>query len=190
MSSLSSYVPPLNKVTNFFWFGSLIGYFGISTGSTLGTAGRVHLTAVPIFYDGITSRATIRVLTAGGAGTKLRIVGYKDNGNTPAGGALLFDSGDIAADSTGVKVVIFSAPITVKAGYIWIGIETQDAVVAFNRYAGNPTWGDLAGEVLVGCQFDNPGGYGAVPAICPAVAGASAVDPVCAVRVDRWLGPK
>ncbi len=101
-----------------------------------GLANRIFF--VPIFvpntgqYDGL----NCNVQTAGGGGTNLRLGIYADDDGNP--GPLLNDSGNIAADATGVKTSTFSPALILQGPrWYWLCVHTEDAVVVLWANQGN-----------------------------------------------------
>ncbi len=166
------------------WLPTLYGMTGTGLVTQLGTAGRVFLTPIWLPRAVIVSRNTCQVTTAGGVGTFLRLGLYRDIEGTPAGGALVVDSGNIAADSLGVRVFTFTNPVFLEAGMIWGALETQDAIVAFNRHSGQPGLTDVGSERLAGGRYDRGGGFGALTDPCPAVTSDTATNFLTRLRID------
>ncbi len=150
------------------WWPTHYGLQGNGVTGQVGTAFQVNVTAFYLPRSVVASRLTLDITTVGGAGTKCRLGLYADNGVTPQGATLLFDSGDLAADSLGVQVASFPSPIPIPAGFVWAALETADAIVNFRRYVGTPEFFDVGSEVLQGASY-NRGSYGALTNPCPAV---------------------
>jgi len=163
-------------------------YWGLMVGgavSKTGTAFRVFLSPIWIPRAMTVSRLSFNVITAGGGGTRFRFGLYADNGVTPAGGALLEDSGDLDATVTGVKTLTFATPRKLARGFIWGFVETEDAVIAMTcSTSTNATlFTDIGSEKLIGCYY-TLGAYGAPTNPCPAVTQAASGRVAMFLRVD------
>ncbi len=166
------------------WWTSLFSLNGLGISQQPGVAGRVFLTAIWIPRSMVLSRMTEETVVGGGAGTKFRVGLYQDNGQTPNGGALIVDSGAQDATAVNANTITFATTQYVQPGMIWAALETGDALIQFRRYNGLPSLNDLSGEFLTGCSFDRAGGYGALPATCPAVSGNLNANWTVHVRID------
>lgn len=133
----------------------------------VGVNGNVYLNAAYVERPMTFSRIDTAIQVLGGVGTHLRLGLYADNGGTPVGGALLFDSGDIAADSNAKKDTPISPGVAVPMGLVWAALETNDATIKFAAHNNNSTWTDQGTEALNSCFFNQV--YGALPNPCPAV---------------------
>lgn len=83
------------------------------------TANRLY--AVPLFVPETTTftKATIRVQTAGSAGTAAEISIYANSAGAPA--ALEYDAGNVATDSTGMQTLT-SLSLNLSAGWHWLAV--------------------------------------------------------------------
>mgnify|MGYP001566861339 CR=1 FL=1 len=175
---------------NMRWWTSLAGILNFGTpGSISSVAGRVYLTALWVPRHFTISRITVNVNSSAASGNSLRLGLYEDNGGTPAGARLLEDSGNIAADTTGVKVFILPSPRALRAGIYWIALETEAAVTAhISRNGTLPVLSEVGSERMGGGFFDRAGGYGPFPSPCPTVESSSTLNFTTRVRVDRVAG--
>jgi hypothetical protein len=164
---------------------------GYGTGNITGAAGKCFLTLMRAPTRIRLSEMDVRWVTNGGAATKARFGLYSDSGLTPAGGTLLWDSGDIAADSGAgaPKVATINPKVTVPKGWFWACVETADATVQFMRITNLAVHADQTGEFSLGCSFTQT--YGALPANCPAVTNSGNDLANCflvGLLVDKILG--
>ncbi len=166
------------------WLPSLYGNTGTGLVTQVGTAARVFMTPFWLARSVVVSRMSCQVTTVGGAGTFLRLGLYLDNGSTPAGGALIVDSGNIAADVLGIRTFTLTTPVFIEAGIIWAALETQDGIVVFNRYSGQPGFAEVGSERLSGGRYDRGGGFGALTDPCPAVTSDAATNFLARLRID------
>lgn len=74
----------------------------------------------------ISASAFAAEVTSGGSTATLRIGVYADNGGVP--GELLYDSGSLAAATTGVVTATPGSPITLYPGTYWLAVVLQTAV--------------------------------------------------------------
>lgn len=168
---------------NYLYHGSWYGSLGsIGSVARTGVAGRVFLALMYLPYPSRVSQIIVQIITAGGAGTKFRVGMYLDNGNTPVGAALMIDSGDIDATITGSRVIILATPQDMPAGFHWMCFETQDAVIQYQGYNAGGFPLDTTQNVF-GCSFDQA--YGALPALCPAVAGNTLASLVLLMKTTQ-----
>lgn len=167
------------------WLPCLNALLAAESAAQLGTANRVFLTPLAVPRPAIVDKVSMRVTTAGGGATNLRLGIYSDNGNKPDNAKLLAGSANIAADAVGVKTFTLSAPIRVPAGILWIALETADAIVQFKR-AANLTYSDITGEKLAGCRYDL-GGFGAFTDPCPATTADEAAAFIAALHILSYL---
>ncbi len=166
------------------WLPTLYGNTGTGLVTQAGTAGRVFLTPFWLARAVIVSRIGCQVTTVGGVGTFLRLGLYRDVEGTPATGALIVDSGNIAADVLGIRTFTFTNPVFLEAGIVWGALETQDAIVVFNRYSGQPGFAEVGSERLSGGRYDRGGGFGALTDPCPAVTSDAATNFLTRLRID------
>ena len=170
-----------------YYSSDLVNLFGFTSLTQAGTAGRVFITLCTFLQKATISAITGEVTTSGGVGTFLRLGIYEDQGGrTPVDGDLLFDSGNIAADATGVKTATLTTPLVVeKYRSIFLALETEDAVVVFRRVS-LPVVLPNATEVGWGCRYDRGGGFGAFTNPCPAVTQDNNINPWSFVIVEAW----
>ncbi len=166
------------------WLPTLYGNTGTGLVTQVGAAARVFLTPFWLARSVLASRMACQVTTIGGVGTFLRLGLYKDVEGTPAAGALIVDSGNIAADVLGIRTSTFTTPIFIEAGIVWAALETQDAIVVFNRYSGQPGFAEVGSERLSGGRYDRGGGFGALTDPCPAVTSDTATNFLTRLRID------
>jgi len=122
--------------------------------SQAGVSLRVGMGPVYIPRKTTITSITFRKINVGGAATNLRLGIYADNGNSPEGGAILFDSGDIAADAdTGPIEATISSPVEALPGYLWGALMIEDTVIDYNRGQANPYLDQDAGDFLEGCRY-------------------------------------
>lgn len=176
---------PGHLIGNPVWWPGLHGFYGLSSGTQAGTAGRVFLTPLWIPRSAIISRISINVSTAGGASTSLRLGLYNDNGGTPDGGALLEDSGNIAATSTGVKTFTLGSQRYLEAGLYWLAYETEDGIIVVNRHNGTAFFTEIGDEKMQGCHYDRGGGFGALTDPCPSVTANNSANIAFRIRLER-----
>ena len=142
------------------------GVLGAGSSFTI-AAGVVQLTPVWVFRRMSLVSIAVRLQLGGGSGN-IRIGLYSNNGNTPTGGLLIYDSGNLpvtAADQT-----ITATPpqtISLQAGIYWIAVQPQ---VSKDFYANQllPNFSDLTGEAFNASTFTLPA-YGPFPSKVPRV---------------------
>jgi len=154
--------------------------FWAGTVAQTGTANRVHLQPLWVPEAATISEVSFSVDTAS-SGKSMRIGIYVDNNGTPAGSALLFDSGNIDVSSSGGKTVTVSPPVNVKKGWVWVALATEDATMAFIRSSDTPLFASNATTPMVdGCRY-TLGSWGALTNPCPTVAQDSQARPTVLV---------
>jgi len=154
----------------------LHSWWGISTSSVNAGVDRVCLTPLWIPRK-LTVDAIISRITVASALMNFRQCIYADNGGTPQGGALLFDSGDIlSAANTAFRTAF--APIQLPRGLVWVGIATQDGVITFIRALNVSTWMPAgSAQPMMDSCFYTMGGWGALTNPCPVVTQDSTARP-------------
>jgi len=139
----------------------------------------------PIYFPApmTISRMTCNINVAGGVGTFLRLGLYADNGGTPVGGALLYDSGNIDANVTGpINALIAPALARPKGVSTWAAFITDSAllkIVICPNYTG---FIEIGAEMMNSCTYAQA--FGAFTNPCPAVGAAQWARFWGFVRVD------
>jgi len=155
--------------------------FPFAVTSQAGTAKRVFLQSVNIQRPCMIVDFMVYIATTS-AGKSFRLCIYRDNGATPVGGALVYESGNIAATQGARGATAIN--VWVDAGNYWLGIETEDAIMAFGRTITAQIY-DNAFVAADGCYYDL-GAFGAFTNPCPAIAGASGIRPAMVLKVGNW----
>ncbi len=177
------------RLGRMYWLPAYWNWLGLSNGSQPGVIGRVFVTPIYFPDNMVISQISMNMNTAGGALSTIRLGLYRDNGNTPVGGALVVDSGDLGANVSVPIAFTFPTPIFARKGIsLWAALETSNAVMNFARAIGTSFFVDLAGENIISGYYDRGGGYGALTDPCPALTGSNLTRFMCFVRVDRDLG--
>lgn len=96
---------------------------------------------------------------------------YADNGDTPVGGKLTIDTGDIALPAAFPAVIPINPSISLAPGKYWVGIELKSALVTLLANNNGPLSRYFIGPIQ-GCLYDVPGGYGTPVDPCPTVTNA------------------
>jgi hypothetical protein len=118
----------------------------------------------------------IIVLRAGNVNGNIRVCIYEDNGETPAGGALIVESASVAAGAALSKQEVLIADTQLTAGLYWVGLQWNAVPNSFkNDWAFGEPWGSLG-------HVEYAHVYGAFANPCPVIAGSS-VTPQVLVRV-------
>ena len=141
--------------------------------------GRIY--AYPIFVRKATTFIRLaNYLTVGGTSAILRLGIYADNGGTPVGGALIYDSGAVNATNTSAQSLVspvFSQVLSV--GLYWLVIVVNSATASPTMTTDASTRGSrLFGQSLVlagqsqaqGFQTTDTATTGALPGTFPAGA--------------------
>ena len=136
-----------------------------------GTADRVSIQPIYIPRKTTINAVGFRQGGAGAAATDFRLGIYADNGNTPVGGALLFDSGEVAADgANGPKEKAISPAIEALPGYVWAALLTEDTLFDFIRSGAN--------SLILSTEFQGVfytlGAFGALTDPCPSITETTA----------------
>jgi len=160
----------------------LKSWWDISSSSQNGLAFRVWLTPLWVPRK-LTVDAFISRITTFSAGMRFRQCMYADNGGTPQGGALLFDSGDILSAANTTFRTAF-ASIQLPRGIVWVGLATEDAVMTFVRGVTNLIMlpAGSSQPMMEGARF-NMGAWGAPTNPCPAVASDPAARPAVLLHI-------
>jgi hypothetical protein len=141
--------------------------WGVGVVAQVGTNGRVFLTAYYTPFPITLTRCNYASTVLGGAGTFVRLGVYASASQvnpTPDGGALLWDSGNLPADSVLQKDVAITPNVTVN-GWFYMALETNDATIQFTRTTGIVIYSEQGGSKLRGTRFDQA--FGALPATVP-----------------------
>ena len=136
-------------------------------------SGRVFLQAIQVPRQLTVDQFLIPILNSGTGNYRGCL--YADNGDTPVGGKLTIDTGDVASAANSldpVGTLSVSPVVSLKPGLYWIGYQTS-VVGASMRTDGSGSSSNLLPAIFNGCFYDNPGGYGAPQDPCPAVTNLS-----------------
>jgi len=128
------------------------------------TVARVYLTPVQVPFDLYVDR--LWFVGRNQAGNMHGGI-YKDNGDTPAGGEVVLDSGSVSTPTTLGGCYIDLTETFLERGQYWVALEFDNALVDILEmiYYGPPRSPTGYG----GVYYDRPGGYGALIDPCPAV---------------------
>lgn len=141
------------------------------------TVARVYLTPFMVFNDVTIDQLIYTKATPAG---NVRGCVYESVGYIPDGGNLLVDSGTIAMSAlTNRKQALGIPNTTLINGLHWAGLMFSDG--AATRCA-RPHSTMIDGDEPNDRWFDNPGGFGAFPAVCPATT-RSIFGPIMYFRV-------
>ncbi len=160
------------------WWPTAPNVFGCVPGGLtdvlVPVVGRVYLVSFWAFRSITITRLSV-VLQTTVAAQNIRLGVYSDGTtpNNPAGGKLLVDSGNLLQSGASNVTINFALPkaLGLPAGIYWIALVASDAGINISRVDTDFTFiGDLAGETLLGAQFDLPSGFGSLPNVCPPVA--------------------
>lgn len=102
-------------------------FYPLSPGSSSTNAalGNDVLRLAPALLPAVTiARLGTEITVAGSAGSTVRIGIYADNGSWGVG-SLVLDAGTIPGDVVGVAEVTLGSPVSLPAGYYWIGAVVQ-----------------------------------------------------------------
>lgn len=148
-----------------YWMKS---FWGVRVAGRAGTAKRVYIMPIHIPRDMTIDEIQI-FLETGSSGKSCRIGLYKDNGGTPNGGALLYDSGNISVATAGA-LVVNPTPIALTKGIVWAAVASEDTVQAFSADTGTymPLKSTGSHPMFGGCRYDL-GTFGALTDPCPTV---------------------
>jgi hypothetical protein len=94
------------------------------------TANRIAVNPVSLGGTVSADELAVQITTAGAAGAKIRVALYDDAGGRP--GALIYDSGDIDATTTGVKSI--TGLSLSLAGTVWAASSVNDATIRATVY--------------------------------------------------------
>ena len=156
-------------------------YFSASRGSVAKT---VYLQPLYVPRGCTVNALHFRVLT-GSAGQNMRAGIYADNGGTPVGGALLFDSGDVDVTAAAVYVCAIAPPRSLTRGNYWVCVATQDTVMRFDGASLTTYFTGGAHPNFDGCKYVL-GAWGALTNPCPAVTVDSTARPSITLHVVSW----
>ena len=120
---------------------------------TLNVAGKVFTIPVNVTFHSIVNKIGFYVAVQAG---NLRVGIYRDNGDTPAGGALVVESGSVACGAAGPQEIAIAATRLIP-GLYWVVIQSDTTTAQVFRGSG---W-LYAGSTLNGKTWANAGGYGA-----------------------------
>lgn len=116
----------------------------------------------------------------------MRLGIYADNGLTPVGGKLLFDSGSIASNTTAPTGISISPALTLGGGFYWICVQFNTVTPVFFRYSANDPIVMVGSELTRGCFYDRAGGFGAFTDPCPSCTSLSSGTPVMGLRLSSY----
>jgi len=109
---------------------------------------------------------------------------YKDNGDTPEGGALVVESASVAKVGTWQKQEIVIASTVLEPGLYWLSIQSDENTSVVDSEVD----GIAQGGTLNAKYYDRGGGYGAFTNPCPAVTLTSDC-PIIFLRVASVYQP-
>jgi len=128
------------------------------------TIGRIDMNFLEVPFR-MTLQGVILKWGAACAGN-VYVVLYRDNGNTPAGGARLAVSNSVAkAGVSRNQYVPFVTPVRVRPGPYWIGLESDEAASNIYYCVGSLD----AADVEFRRAYADLGAYAIPPDPCPAV---------------------
>ncbi len=167
------------------WLPTWAQKFAGNRQGVVGVANTVYISPVEIPRPAIISRASIELTAAAPAGTNIRIGIYSDNGNKPDGGNLIIQSNNIPADSLGIKTFVFTNPIKVPAGMVWVAMAVE-STSTFLGFVADSAFVQIGDEKLRGC-FYTLGAFGNLTNPCPTCTSSADSAFLCAIRVDSFL---
>lgn len=156
----------IRRQTTFESMVYLLPIWGNGNTNQVGTVRRVHLVPMYVPLACIVDEIDFNLAVLS-TGNFIRACIYADNGGTPAGGALLFDSGDISTNATGAKNIAVP-DLSLGRGLVWVGLATNDATMAFVRTSSTAFLLSGAKPMMEGCYY-TLGTWGALTATCPTV---------------------
>jgi len=109
---------------------------------------------------------------------------YKDNGNTPQGGALLVESASVAKAGAWQKQEIVISDTELEPGLWWAAIQSDENTTVIEGEAAEYFKGGS-----LQCMYYDLGAYGPFTNPCPAVAVAPSRQPVVLLRVKSVYQP-
>lgn len=130
------------------------------------TIGRVYLRPLEVQFTVTVNSADIWVQAQAGN----VILGiYRDNGDTPAGGAVVAETpSTVVGVATRAQEIAYSASARLTPGLYWVAFEASNSVTA--------RFGRLEDDILLESNatlrtwyYDRAGGYGALTDPCPVV---------------------
>jgi len=125
----------------------------------VGTAGRCFLQPLIIEYPRTIDGVIVDIQNVCAGNHRVGI--YRDNGDTPVGGALVAQSGSVAKAGVWTTALIPLAAALAR-GLYWIGIMSDEVLTEYTRL--NNSWN---AAVLPRCYYDQA--YGAFANPCPAI---------------------
>lgn len=158
--------------------------WGFSSVNQTGVANRVHFSPVWVPKRCVLDKIMINIAVAS-AGKNCRLALNADNGKSPYGGALLFDSGDISVGTIGPKSATLP-DIQVNRGIVWVAIATEDATQAFARGPAGVDISALSYPMLNGCYY-TLGAWGPLTNPCPVVTMNISTRPLVVLGIKRWI---
>jgi hypothetical protein len=148
----------------------LLPIFGYGNTAQSGTINRTFLVPIWIPQAGRISEISWSV-TTGSATSQAVMCIYSNNGTIgPVGGTLLYNSTAQNESTSGVGYTIPNLSIAVQAGYIWVGITTNDATQGFARTGSQAVTNSTSSyQVMDGVYFTSTSFDQGLPTTCPAV---------------------
>jgi len=120
---------------------------------------RVYLVPINVPFDCFVDALMVRIDVQAG---NMHIGLYRDNGYTPAGGALVVDSGSVAVPAPAGHNDISITETFLEAGLYWLAVEFSDATATWY-------WSNIYVYPLEAVYYDRVGGYGALIDPCPSI---------------------
>ncbi len=142
----------------------------LATAFSTSALGPDAIKSFPFFVPGATTFNRISVQVISAAAGKVRLGVWADNGGTPAGGALLQDSGELDTAVTGAKEATIN--LTLQPSWYWLAILSNAGAAFLVKVAGDtPTNLGLAaiGYTAISTRADATYTYAALPNPCPPV---------------------
>lgn len=154
----------------------LIPFFGTYNDWFTLTANTVYIVPMEVPYRCVVDR--IVVAYYGPVAGNIRACIYRDNGETPVGGALIVESASVAKTGTVRKQEITIADTLLRPGLYWLAINTDESTTNIIHI-----WPWNLGGTLICYTYALA--YGAFTNPCPAAAGGAA--PMATLRVRNIL---
>jgi hypothetical protein len=105
---------------------------------------------------------------------------YRDNGDTPVGGAVVVQSASIAKSGTNRTQEFTVATTSLQPGLYWIALVSDENTTKFDRYGVSEFF---TGGTFFAAYYDRGGGYGALTDPCPAITALTSMALHAFVRV-------
>jgi hypothetical protein len=137
---------------------------------------RVYIVPIQIPYMVIIDRLAYTLDTVSAGNVRMGL--YRDNGDTPVGGALVVESGSVAKAGTGRKQEVTIPNTQLTPGLYWLAVLSDESTTIIYRCDG--AYG--TGGTLLACYYDI-GAYGALTNPCPAITLSNVADFSGYVRV-------